>query len=86
MTVKILTEAQKAAVVTIYTSKDRAKTIIELAAALGVSTRTIGRVLIEGGVSVLNARQEKAAIHCRNQSDGFAVPAQDQLSAVGELT
>lgn len=42
-----LTKEQKQAVVTIYRSKT--KTITEMAKRLGVSTRTIGRVLVEAG-------------------------------------
>jgi len=45
MTVKKLTQAQKDAVVTIY--NHNAKTIKDIAGFLGVSTRTIGRVLDE---------------------------------------
>lgn len=51
MTVRKLTDAQKAAVVTIYTSNQRPKSISELASCLQVSTRTIGRVLEEAGVT-----------------------------------
>lgn len=51
MTVKKLSDAQKQAVVTIYTSNDKPKSIHELADLLGVSTRTIGRVLEEAGVT-----------------------------------
>jgi methylaspartate ammonia-lyase len=51
MTVRKLTDAQKAAVVTIYTSNIRPSSIQHLAAVLGVSTRTIGRVIEEAGVT-----------------------------------
>lgn len=51
MPVKKLNDAQKAAVVTIYTSNDKPKSIHELAALLSVSTRTIARVLEEAGVT-----------------------------------
>lgn len=50
MAVKILTAAQKQAVVTIYTSNNKPKSIQELAALLNVSTSTISRVLEEAGV------------------------------------
>lgn len=51
MAVKKLSDAQKAAVVTIYTSNMKPKSIAELAKLLSVSTRTIGRVLEEAGVT-----------------------------------
>lgn len=43
-----LTDAQKDAIVTVYTSKTR--TIKQIAGFLGVSTRTVGRVLEERGI------------------------------------
>lgn len=49
MTVKKLTAAQKDAIVTVYDSKTR--NIKQIAEFLGVSTRTIGRVLDERGVA-----------------------------------
>lgn len=57
MPVKKITDAQKEAIVTIYTSKDKPKTIKEIASFLGVSTRTVGRVLEEKGIdSPMKAR------------------------------
>lgn len=51
MTVKKLSDAQKKAVVTIYTSNIKPKSIAQLAELLNVSTRTIGRVIEEAGVT-----------------------------------
>jgi transcriptional regulator GlxA family with amidase domain len=51
MPVRKLNDAQKRAVVTIYTSIYRPKSIKELARFLCVSPRTIGRVLEEAGVT-----------------------------------
>jgi hypothetical protein len=50
MTVRKLTDAQKAAVVVIYSSNIRPKSIGDLANCLNVSTRTIGRVIEEAGM------------------------------------
>ena len=57
MTVKKLTQAQKEAVVTIYTSKIKPRTVTEIAGFLGVSTRTIGRVLDEHAVAGPKAQE-----------------------------
>lgn len=50
MSVRKLNKEQKQAVITIYTSNDKPKSIHELALLLNVSTRTIGRVLEEAGI------------------------------------
>ena len=59
MTVKKLTNKQKEAVVIIYDSKTR--TIKEIAEFLGVSSRTIGRVLEEAGLMKPVARLQAEA-------------------------
>lgn len=48
MAVKALTEQQKDAAVLVYQSKTR--TIKQIAGYLGISTRTLGRILVEKGV------------------------------------
>lgn len=55
MTVCKLNDAQKAAVVTIYTSNVRPSSIQHLAAVLCVSERTIRRVIDEAGVKAAKA-------------------------------
>lgn len=47
MAVKVLTEQQKDAAVLVYQSKTR--TIKQIANYLGISTRTLGRILVEKG-------------------------------------
>lgn len=59
MTVKKLTTKQKEAVVVVYDSKTR--TLKQIAGFLGVSTRTIGRVLEEAGLMKPVARLQADA-------------------------
>lgn len=49
MTVRILTPDQKAAIVTIYTSEIRPSSIRHMASMLGVSARTVARVIEQAG-------------------------------------